>query len=236
MKTAYQPYKWLVVIPFVFLNTVILGLLCIFAGLVFTQDAADTLAVIWSRACCAVVPIKVTLRGRGNYSRNRSYVVVANHQSMADIPVMHGFMGLKIKWVMKKELDRIPIFSAACHRLGCIFVDRSDTRAAMSSIHEARNTLAENGSVFFFAEGTRSRDGNLLPFKKGAFVFAMETGLPLLPVTIQNSFRVLPSDSLDLTPGTIEVIVHPPVHLTPDDGDRLDQVMAEIRRTIAGSL
>ena len=236
IKNAYQPYKWLVVIPFVFLNTLISGSLCILAGLVFNQDAADALAVIWSRACCAVAPIKVNLKGRKNYSRNSSYVVVANHQSMADIPIIHGFMGLKIKWVMKKELDKIPIFGAACHKLGCIFVDRSDTRAAIHSIHEARKTLPENGSVFFFAEGTRSRDGNLLPFKKGAFIFALETGLPILPVTIRNSFQVLPSDSLDLTPGTIEVVVHPPVCMDSLDADQLDQIVDSIRQTIARAL
>ena len=236
IKTAYQPYKWLVVIPFVFLNTMVLGLLCILAGLTLNQDAADIMAVLWSRGCCGVAFLKVNLKGRKNYLRNGAYVVVANHQSMADIPVIHGFMGLKIKWVMKKELERIPVFGAACHKLGCIFVDRSDTRAAIHSIHEAKKSLPKNSSVFFFAEGTRSRDGRLLPFKKGAVAFALETGLPILPVTIRNSFRILPSDSLRLSPGTIDVIVHPPVRLDPGDADQVGQVVAGIRRTIASAL
>ncbi|WP_022664405.1 lysophospholipid acyltransferase family protein [Desulfospira joergensenii] len=236
LKKAYQPYKWLVVAPFIFVNTAAMGLLCILSGLVLGQDAADIFAVIWSRACCGVALLKVKLKGSKNYNRNSAYVVVANHQSMADIPIIHGFMGLKIKWVMKKELDKIPIFGAACHRLGCIFIDRSDSRAAIRSIREGKRTLTENSSVFFFAEGTRSRNGRLLPFKKGAFIFALETGLPILPVTIKNSFRVLPSDSLDLTPGTIDVFVHAPVRLKPSDGDQLDQVITDIRRTIARPL
>jgi 1-acyl-sn-glycerol-3-phosphate acyltransferase len=236
LKWLYQPYKWIVVVPFMLLNTVVMGLICIFAGAVFSQDAANVLAVFWSRLSCAIVPVRVSLTGIKNYSRTRSYVVVANHQSMVDIPAIHGFMGLHIKWVMKQELRNIPIFGIACHFLGCIFIDRSHRDAAIQSIHQAKKRLSAKASVLFFAEGTRSRDGKVQPFKKGAFVFARETGLPVLPVTIKNSYQLLPPDSLDLVPGQVALIVHRPVYILPGDAARLEEEIEAIRATIAAPL
>ncbi|WP_300461345.1 lysophospholipid acyltransferase family protein [Desulfobacula sp.] len=235
-KAAYQPYKWIIVIPFVFIVTMVLGLMSILTGLLFKQEAVNYIAIIWSRLCCAIIPLKVTLQGKKNYSKNRSYVVVANHQSMTDIPAIHGHLGLNIKWIMKKELGRIPVFGSACHYLGCIYVDRTNHDAAIKSIEAAKKKLSGKACVLFFAEGTRSRDGRVMAFKKGAFNFACETGLPILPVTIKNSFQVLPSDSLDLTPGTIEIIVHQPVYIFKHHMDHLDDIIAQTRQLIASAL
>lgn len=163
-------------------------------------------------------------------------MVVANHQSMVDIPVIHGFIGLHIKWVMKQELRRIPVFGTACHYLGCIFIDRSHHDAAIQSIRQAKKSMSAKASVLFFAEGTRSRDGQVQPFKKGAFVFARETGLPVLPVTIKHSREVLPPDSLNLIPGPVEIIVHRPVYVLPGDAGRLADSIEAVRTTIAGPL
>lgn len=236
LKILYQPYKWLVVIPFMILDTLVMGSICVVVGFVFSQDAADVLAVTWARLACAIAPLKVRIEGKEHYSRFKSYVVVANHQSMVDIPVVHGFIGLRIKWVMKQELRKIPVFGAACHYLGCIYVDRSDHQAAMASIERAKEQLSNKSSVFFFAEGTRSRDGRVMPFKKGAFIFAMETGLPILPVTIKNTREILPSDTLDLTPGTVEIQVHRPIHVRPYHMENLEELIEKTRMTIASGL
>ena len=236
LKIAYQPYKWVVVIPAIFIFTMTLGLVCILVGLLFKSDAANIIAVAWSRLCCAIAPLKVHIKGRQNYKRNQSYVIVSNHQSMVDIPVVHGFLGLNIKWIMKKELGNIPIFGAACHRLGCIYVDRKNPQDAIRSIRDAQKTLSGKASVLFFAEGTRSRDGNVMPFKKGAFRFAYETGLPILPITIQNSLEILPSDSLDLVPGQVDIIVHPPIHIHEARWSAIDNTLARTHKIIAGAL
>ncbi len=235
-KFLYQPYKWIVVLPFMLAVTMIMGLICITVGAVFSQDAANVAAVLWSRLSCAIIPVRVVLTGKKNFSPQNAYVVVANHQSMVDIPAIHGFIGLHIKWVMKQELRNIPIFGTACHYLGCIFIDRSHRNDAIRSIHRARKLLPPRASVLFFAEGTRSRDGQVRPFKKGAFVFARETGLPILPVTIKNSYQLLPPDSLDLVPGKVEIIVHRPVYVLAKDPDRMDAVIASVRATIAAPL
>ncbi|MBT3388427.1 MAG: 1-acyl-sn-glycerol-3-phosphate acyltransferase [Desulfobacula sp.] len=236
LKIAYQPYKWIIVIPFIFLNTMILGLICIFTGLLLKQDAVNIIAVLWSKLCCSIVPVNVVIKGKKNYSRNKSYVIVANHQSMADIPALHGHLGLNIKWIMKKELEKIPIFGSAANQLGCIYVDRSNHDAAIKSIGEAKRRLSKKDCVLFFAEGTRSRNGAMMPFKKGAFRFAHDIDLPILPVTIKNSLHILLSDTFDLTPGTIEIIVHPPVHILNHYMDHPDKVIESIRQTISNSL
>lgn len=236
LNRLYQLYKWVVVIPFVVIITLILSLICIGVAVVITPDAANAVAVCWSRLACGIIPVRVAIVGRRNYRPGQAYVVVANHLSMVDIPAIHGFMGLNIKWVMKQELRRIPIFGTACHRLGCIFVDRSHRDAAIRSIHTARRRMSDRASVLFFAEGTRSRDGRVLPFKKGAFVFAQETGMPILPITIKNSDIIMPADSLNLTPGRVEIIVHPPLHHLPTDPDQLEATIASVRNAIASPL
>ncbi|MBU1194185.1 MAG: 1-acyl-sn-glycerol-3-phosphate acyltransferase [Proteobacteria bacterium] len=237
LKIAYQPYKWLIVIPFIFILTMFMASVCIAAGLVFHQGlAVNAIAVIWARLCCAVVPFFINIKGKENYDPDQSYIIVANHQSMADIPILQGYLGLKIKWIMKKELEKIPIFGFGCHQLGCIYVDRRNSAAAIKSIQEAKTKLAKNASVLFFAEGTRTRDGKLLPFKKGAFRFAKEIDLPILPITIENSIDFLPSDSLDLIPGTIHITVHPPVDISDHDIDELDSIIKNTRNTIASAL
>ncbi len=236
LKLLYQPYKWIVVIPAIFIITMISGLICIITGFIFNSDAANIIAVTWSRLCCAIVPLKVNVLGKKNVKRNQSYVIVANHQSMADIPVIHGFLGLNIKWIMKKELENVPIFGAACHSLGCIYVDRKNPGEAILSLETAKRNLSQKASVFFFAEGTRSRDGNVMPFKKGAFRFAYVTGMPILPITIKNSVNVFPSDSLDITPGQIDIIIHPPIHILETKWEAIEETLTVTQKIISDAL
>ena len=236
LKIAYQPYKWLIAIPLLILNTLVMGLICILVGFFFSQDAADILAVAWSRICCAVGPVKVKIHGKRHFSRFKSYVVVANHQSMADIPALHGFIGLKIKWVMKQELRNIPVFGAACEQLGCIFVDRSNHDAAVRSIESAKEKLSKKSSVLFFAEGTRSRDGRLQPFKAGAFGMAMDLAVPILPITVRGTRDILPPGTMDLVPGTAEIIIHPPIHPAAFSPDTLQDLSRETKRVVGSGL
>ncbi|MBI9092964.1 MAG: 1-acyl-sn-glycerol-3-phosphate acyltransferase [Desulfobacterium sp.] len=238
LKKVYQPYKWFFVFPFMVISTLFHGVVCIVAVILFGADAGDRVAVSWARLACVVTPIRVKIRGRCNCAREKTYVVVANHQSMVDIPVVHGWLGLKIKWVMKKELKKVPVFGPACQSLGCIYIDRSDSAAAIKSMAAAKARLTKKSAVLFFPEGTRSRNGRLLPFKKGAFRFAMDAGLPILPITIRNSRQILPSDSLDLCPGEVEIVIHPEVSVGGVDGSgkNLDETIAQVRKTISQAL
>ncbi|MCF8044869.1 MAG: 1-acyl-sn-glycerol-3-phosphate acyltransferase [Desulfarculaceae bacterium] len=235
-RILYQPYKWLVAIPVAGIATLVLGVSCILSAFVFGQNSAHAIAVLWSRICCYIIPVRIRITGKEHYRRDRPYIIVANHQSMVDIPVLHGRLGLKIKWIIKKELEHIPVFGYACKKLGCIYIDRHDSSAAIQSIHEAGRKLQKGASVIFFPEGTRTRNGRLHPFKKGAFRFAKDSGIPVLPITIENTIRILPPETLDLFPGTVRVRIHPPVDLTDTPVNDLDSAISRIRNTISSAL
>ena len=236
LKAVYQPYKWIFVMPFMVLSTLVHSMICLMAGWAGGPGSGNFLAVSWARLACIIIPINVKIVGREHYDPRGAYVVVANHQSMVDIPVLHGWLGLHIKWVMKKELKKIPVFGHACQSLGCIYVDRNDRQSAIESMKTANRNRRRNASVVFFPEGTRTRDGGLLPFKKGAFKFAAHAGLPILPVTIVDSFKLLPPDTLDLMPGTVKVIVHPPISPSLVKKEPLEQIMCRVKMSIGAPL
>jgi 1-acyl-sn-glycerol-3-phosphate acyltransferase len=114
---------------------------------------------------------------------------------------------------MKKELRGIPGLGASCERMGHIFVDRSSALAATRTLEAARDRATEGASVLFFPEGTRSPDGALGAFKRGAFRMALDLGLPILPMTIIGTRTILPPGSRDLRPGRARLIIHPPIGL-----------------------
>lgn len=212
----YQPYKWLIFLPIVILSTVFFILLgmCI---LLFSESntASRTTGVWWSRFICFITPIRVTVLGRDNVAKKQSYVVTANHQSLYDILVLYGFLGIEIKWAMKIELRRIPLFGLAGTLGGNIYIDRSDPAAAYASLLAAKEKLVKGVSLMMLPEGTRSRTGKLGPFKSGAFVLSSELNLPVLPVSIIGTAKVLPPDTLRLFPGHVTMIIHAPMY--PDD-------------------
>jgi 1-acyl-sn-glycerol-3-phosphate acyltransferase len=175
----------------------------------------------------------VTVEGRENLDPRRSYVIVSNHQSHYDIFVLYGWLGTDFRWVMKKELRSVPGLGVACARLGHIYIDRSNRQAAMAAIDDAKRSLRPGTSVLFFPEGTRSRDGSLCAFKKGAFHMAIDLGLPILPVTILGTRRILPPDSTDLKPGRARLVFHPPVPVDGRSREDIPDLMAEVRDAVA---
>ncbi len=218
MKTVfrllYQPYKWIVVLPTVVLSTLFFALLTIAVVHVAGPRAASIAAMIWARVNSYITPIFITVEGKHHLDPRTSYVVMSNHQSHYDILVVYGWLSRHIKWVMKKELRKIPVFGMACEKIGHIYIDRSNTEAAIRSIQEAKSRIEPGTSVIFFPEGTRSRDGRLRPFKKGGFKMAMDLGIPILPVTIIGTRDILPPDSLNIFPGRVRMIVHPPIDVS----------------------
>lgn len=235
-KSIYQFYKWIFLFPFVLLSTIILGSGCILAAITFGEKSTNIFAVTWAKTACFFVPLKVKVLGEENFSTEKSYIIVANHQSMADIIILQAYIKLTIKWIMKKELGSIPLFGFACKTLGCIYVDRANHASALASMHEAQKNLSKTSSVIFFPEGTRTRDGKLLDFKKGAFRFALATGIPILPITIKDSMKILPADSLDVSPGSATLIVHPPINMDNRTLDELDKILSMTKKTITSAL
>jgi len=157
--------------------------------------------------------VKLEVAGLEGLERGRRYVVVPNHQSLLDVPALVcAFREHPLRFVAKQELGRIPIFGSALKRSGTVFVTRSDTKTDLERMHTARAELLKHVSVLFFAEGTRSHTGELGAFKKGAAVFGVQTGMPIVPVGIAGSYAILPRGLRVLTPGgTIALSVGAPI-------------------------
>jgi 1-acyl-sn-glycerol-3-phosphate acyltransferase len=165
----------------------------------------------WAKINALSALMHVNVEGGHHIEMGRSYVVVANHQSQLDILVIYGWLGMDFRWVMKKELRKVPVLGITCEKLGHIFVDRSDRTAAIEAINQAKEKLSGGTSIFFFPEGTRSRDGNLLPFKKGAFRMAVDLKMPILPVSIVGTHGILPAGAMTFRPGRARLVIHSPI-------------------------
>lgn len=165
----------------------------------------------WSKFVCAISLCPVKVSGKEKLVSNQSCIFVANHQGIYDIFLIYGYLGIPIKWIMKKSLRNIPLVGRACEKAGFIFVDNSSPVAASKTIREAEQRLKNGASIALFPEGSRTRTGQMNKFKKGAFQMAIDMQLPVVPVTINGSYRVMPRTSFLLCPHRMELIIHDPI-------------------------
>jgi 1-acyl-sn-glycerol-3-phosphate acyltransferase len=178
--------------------------------------------------------VKTVLRGLENLKPGRGYIFMANHVSNLDPPVLIPSIPGRCSVLVKKELFRTPILGTGMKQADLVPVDRGDRDAAIESIREATKVLAKGLHMVIFPEGTRSNDGRLLPFKKGPFHLAMDSGVPVVPVTILGTLESWPKTRFALHPGTATVIFHPPID--PHDYNDRDALMQAVRAAIAGGL
>ncbi len=163
-------------------------------------------------------------------------VFVANHTSNADPPAVVAAIPKRVALLAKKELFAIPIFSHALRAGEFVPVDRANPEAARTSVDEAIAKLRNGLSFAVFPEGTRSHDGRLHPFKKGSFVMAISAGVPIVPVSVAGSQRIMPKGAIAIRPGTIVVTFHPPISTAGLGLEERDRLAAEVRRVIASAL
>jgi 1-acyl-sn-glycerol-3-phosphate acyltransferase len=233
----YQPYKWLIFSPILVLSTLVLGEMTVLLSYVLpARFVSWACASLWARVNGIMTPMLVRVQGREHVDPHQSYVIVANHQSFYDVFLLYGWLGVDFKWIIKKEMRRIPFLGTGCARLGHVFIDRSDRKAALEAINAAKPRFVNGTSVLFFPEGTRSRSGELRRFKKGAFRVAADLGLPILPLTIVGTRRVLPPDGFDLLPGRARLVIHPPIPVTAGEDLDLNTLIQQVRGAIGGPL
>ncbi|HKJ24178.1 MAG TPA: lysophospholipid acyltransferase family protein [Myxococcota bacterium] len=177
---------------------------------------------------------KVEVAGLEHLADGARYVVVPNHESHIDVPALiRAFRDHPLRFVAKQELGRVPIFGRALKRSGTVFVTRSDTKKDLERMHAAQAELLKHVSVLFFAEGTRTHTGELQAFKKGAAVFSVQTGLPLLPVGIAGSYEVLPRGMRLLRRGaTIGVSIGEPIDTRGRTVDEREVLTSELRAAV----
>ncbi|MFU8830636.1 MAG: lysophospholipid acyltransferase family protein [Wenzhouxiangella sp.] len=237
LLALYPLWQWLFYIPIVAVATLVGAVLSIIVSLLLSQRLANLyVAVPWCHVVAWLAPVRVRVQGMENVDPNQSYVVVANHQSQFDIPVIYGFCGLDLRWVMKAELGKIPFIASGCRAIGHIFVDRGDPDQARAAINKAVSRLQPGTGILFFAEGTRSRSGNLLDFKKGAFRVAIDQQWPVLPMTLVGTRDILPAGSMRIQPGTVVLRIHPPVETTGMNTSDMRGLRDHVRGVVASGL
>jgi 1-acyl-sn-glycerol-3-phosphate acyltransferase len=178
----------------------------------------------------ACAGITVSIKGAENMAPGQSYIITPNHQSHMDILAYLQKLPHPFRWVGKRSLLSIPFFGWALAATGALGIDRSKKEEAVRILRDSYSKLEGGWSVLIYPEGTRSRDGGLGDFKKGAFMMAVQSGAPILPVTANGAFNILPRGTLALTPGHIEIIVGEPI---PVDGLTEKDVPALMEKTRA---
>lgn len=188
---------------------------------------------LWLRACGA----RVTVRGLENLKAGESFVFVSNHRSYLDTATLFVCTGKRMGLVAKKELLKIPIFGAGLSFVNIIAIDRTNSEKALQSMKEARAVMDKGYSFGVFAEGTRALPGELLPFKKGAFHLAIQTGAPVIPVAIKNTDSMMGKKTGVAHGGTIEMVLLPQIETKGLNAEKdLMPLLEKVRGMIAGEL
>ncbi len=187
-------------------------------------------ARLWSWLILKTSGIRVRVEGLEHVDARRTLVFVANHQSAMDIPILFVYLPAQFRFVAKRSLFLLPFLGWHLHRSGHIPVDRGKPHEALKSLDQAARKVREGRSVVLFPEGSRSRDGQLRPFKGGTFYLAIRAGVPLVPITLNGTRDVLKPDTYHVRPGKTELIIHPPIPtqgMTTKDADALSQQVRE---------
>ena len=197
-----------------------------------TGNLAFSISKLWAYIMLAVSFVRTEIRNIDKIHKGTSYIIISNHQSLCDIIVLVTTLGIQYRWIIKKEILKIPIFGYALYASRNIFIDRSNTTRAIESINKGINRLPKGVSVMVFAEGTRSPDGQIHEFKKGGFITAVTRKIPILPITVNGSRRVLPKGSLTLKPGKIQVVIGDPIDTSGYTTDTVQKLIDKTRQTI----
>jgi 1-acyl-sn-glycerol-3-phosphate acyltransferase len=161
---------------------------------------------IWGPAICFIVGAKVKVIGIENIKKTKSYIFTANHQSFLDIPILFSTANRNLYFVAKKELLKMPFIGQAIWVSKMIFIDRSNREKAMISMKKAGELILNGKNVITFPEGTRSVDGTVKTFKRGSFIIAMESNIPIVPVAIKGASLIWPGKSYKFRPGKTTII------------------------------
>jgi len=180
----------------------------------------------------AVSFVRTEIKNKARITKGRSYVIISNHQSHYDILALVTTLGVQFRWFIKREILKVPLFGYGLYASRNIFIDRSDTARAIESINKGIERLPTGASAMVFAEGTRSSDGRIQEFKKGGFVTAIMRKIPILPVTVNGSRRVLPKGSLVVKPGTIQAVIGDPIDTSGYTTETVQALIDKTRRTI----
>lgn len=215
MKFLYRTYQLLVALPLGVMYTIITAIMVVVGTRLFSRKYFGYQpGKWWGWFLIRLFLLPVKVYGEENIKDHESYVFVANHQGAFDIFLTYGFLRHDFKWMMKHQLKKIPFVGAACKYSDQIFVDKRSPRKVKETYDNARKILQGGTSVCVFPEGARTFTGHMGTFKRGAFMLADELQLPVVPITINGSFDVMPRmrDMHFIQWHPLSLTIHKPIH------------------------
>ncbi len=217
----------------VFFATLVCGVVVIVLSFfVRSGNPMHKVARFWGRSILVVSGVKVSVKGLSNVDLTAPYIYMPNHQSNFDIPVLLGHLKVQFRWLAKMELFKIPIFGRAMRKAGYISIDRNNRQSAFESLKVAADKIKSGISVLIFPEGTRSLDGRIRPFKKGGFVLAIDSGVPIVPVVITGTRAIMPKGRFRVYPGQVSMVIHKPIDTSIYTRKTKESLMENVRRVI----
>lgn len=229
LVSIYHTARFWILISFL---SLILGVCAIGAGF-FDKSGhrSHNISRLWCRLLCKLNGVKVEISGQENIVFDRPQIFVSNHQGYFDIFALSGYLPVQIRWVAKASLFKIPFVGWAMSAAGYIPVERGDHKKAYEAFHKTLEKIKEGCSIIIFPEGTRSEDGQIGPFKKGSNLIASRSKSPMVPITIIGSGDIIKKGSAVINPGSVRVIISPPIEPSPDKKEN-EALLQSIRDTI----
>jgi 1-acyl-sn-glycerol-3-phosphate acyltransferase len=196
-------------------------------------ERTERLAQRWTRRFMSIPPISLSVEGLDNVEPGEQYIVVSNHLSNFDIPVTVRAMPFRTRFIAKHEIGKVPLFGKAAEGVGVVMIDRDSVRSNHEALNQAiKQSLDDGNSILVFAEGTRSRTGEMQEFRRGAARIALATGMDILPIVVHGTFEVNPPGSPVVYPGEVTVRILPPISIDGYTAQDVRALTDEVRSTI----
>lgn len=230
MKYVLRPFYWLwqylIAWPLLMVLTVFTAVFTVCTVFWKNAEFVHKVQQFWSRSFFWLMFLPVSVDGQEHIVPGQSYVFVANHQSMFDVWLVYGWLPVIFKWLMKAELRKVPFVGTGCKAAGHIFIDRRNAKAAMESLKEVEKQLMNGVCTVIFPEGTRSLNGEVGRFKRGAFQIAWDLGLPVIPLSLDGCYEVLPKGKPFVYRAPVHMHIGEPIDLKQfsDPNEAIDAV------------
>lgn len=190
----------------------------------------------WARSLVNLTGSSIVVKGEENIPKDKPVLFVSNHQGNFDIPIFLGFINKPKAFIAKKELQKIPFISSWMKHMQCVFIDRSDIRQSLRQINEAAENLKQGYSMVIFPEGTRSKGDAMSEFKPGSLKLALKAQVPIIPVTIRGSYKIMEQHGFIMKPAQVEIIISKPVATGELAREEITNLPSKIQNIIASNL
>lgn len=230
----YGLYQYIIAWPTIVILTLFTAVFTILFVPFRNAEFVHKVQQFWSRSFFRLMFLPVTVEGLEHIKPGQSYVFVSNHQSMFDVWLVYGWLPVIFKWLMKAELRKVPFVGTACKAAGHIYVDRKNPKAAIESMENVKKQLKNGICTVIFPEGTRTKDGQVGRFKRGAFQIALDLKLPVIPISLSGCYDVLPKGKPFVYRRPVRMYVGEPIDITQfeNNNDAIEFVRGKVIENI----